>query len=128
MINVGRAQEALPLLEKALRLNPLPQTFYYLSFGHAFRSLRRFEEAISMYKKIVALNPNHFYAYLSLGVSYGMLGKEEEVKAAIAEVLRINPKFSIRYFAKTSTSKDKEQAIEILRKAGLPENPPKVNP
>ena len=120
----GRAQEALPLFEKAMRLNPLPPAFYYLNFGHAYRLLERFEEAVTMYKKAIALTPNNILAYISLAGAYGMLGKEEEAKAAAAEVLRINPKYSIEYLAKTSVFKDKEPLIEALRKAGLPEHPP----
>ncbi|MFH1932236.1 MAG: tetratricopeptide repeat protein [Pseudomonadota bacterium] len=120
----GRAQEALPLFEKAMRLNPLPPAFYYLNFGHAHRLLGRFEEAVSMYKKTIALTPNNIFAHLGLAGACGIMGKEEEAKAAAAEVLRINPKFSIEYFAKVSIAYDKELFFEGLRKAGLPEKPP----
>jgi len=122
--SAGRAQEALPLFEKAMRLNPLPPPFYYLNFGNTYRLLGRFEEAVMMYKKTIARSPKNIFAYIGLAGTYGMLGKEEEAKAAVAEVLRIKPKFSIEYFAKTHISEDKERVIEALRKAGLPEHPP----
>jgi adenylate cyclase len=122
----GRAQEALPLFEKAMRLNPLPPAFYYLNFGSAYRLLDRFEEAIAMYKKTIALTPNSIFAYIGLASTYGLMGKEQEAKAAGAEILRINPKWSIEYYAKTSWAKDKERVIQAFRKAGLPDKPPLI--
>ena len=87
----GREQEALPLFEKALRLNPLPPAFYYQNLGSTYRLLERYEEAINMYKKATALTPNNIFAHLNLAATYNLIGKEEEAKAAAAEVLRINP-------------------------------------
>jgi TolB-like protein len=115
----GRGEEALPFFEKAIRLNPFPPAFYYLQFGHAYRSTGRFEEAVSMYKKTITLTPNNIFAFMGLAGTYGIMGKDEEAKAAAAEVLRINPKWSLEYFAKTTVYKDKERFIEGLRKAGL---------
>jgi adenylate cyclase len=120
----GRAQEALPLFEKAMRLNPMPPAFYYLNFGHAYRLLGRFEEAVSMYKKTITLTPKNIFAHISLTGTYGLMGKEEEAKAAGAEILRINPKWSIEYHLKTGVFKDRESLAEVFRKAGLPEKPP----
>jgi TolB-like protein/class 3 adenylate cyclase len=46
----GREQEALPLFEKSLRLNPFPPAFYYQNFGYTLRVMKRYEEAVTMYK------------------------------------------------------------------------------
>jgi adenylate cyclase len=124
LTSAGRAQEAISLFEKAMRLNPLPPAFYYLNFGHAYRILGRFEEAVAMYKKTIALTPNNIFAYIGLAGTHGLMGKEEEAKAAAAEVLRINPKWSIEQYAKTTFSGDKARLIEAFRKAGLPDKPP----
>ena len=55
----GRANDAIPLFEKAMRLNPLPPAFYYLNFGNAYRLLGRFEEAVAMYKKTIVACPHY---------------------------------------------------------------------
>jgi adenylate cyclase len=117
----GRPEEALPLLEKAMRLNPLPPSFYYLHFGSCYRLLRRFEEAVAMFKKAIQLTPNNALAYQGLACTYGQMGREEEGKAAAAELLRINPKFTLEYALKTSPFKGKDQIMQMqgLRKAGL---------
>jgi adenylate cyclase len=116
----GRAQEAIPLFEKAMRLNPLPPAFYFLNYGHAYRSLGRLEEAIDMYKKTVALTPDNIFAHINLAASCAMTGKEEEARVAAKEVLRINPKFSVgRYMYPDPEARDRFS--HALRKAGLPE-------
>ena len=117
----GRPDEALPLLEKAMRLNPLPPAFYYLHVGSCYRQLDRFEEAIPMYKKAIQLTPNNALAYQGLAGTCALAGRDEEAKAAAAELLRINPKFTVDYALKTSPfkNKDKMQIMQGLRKAGL---------
>jgi adenylate cyclase len=115
----GREQEALTLFEKSLRLNPFPPAFYYLNFGHTYRVLKRYEEAIAMYKKAVALTPKNIFAHVNLTATYGLIGKEEEAKAAASEVLRINPKWSLEHYKKTAYAKDTDQILLVLQKVGL---------
>ncbi len=118
----GKPEQAHPLFEKAIRLNPLPPAFYYLNYGHSFRLMGRFEEAVVMYKKSIQLTPNSAPAHYALAATYGLMSKEEEARAVAAELLRINPKFSVDYIAKISPYKRQEhtdQLIEGLRKAGL---------
>jgi adenylate cyclase len=85
-----------------MRLNPLPPAFYFLNYGHAYRSLGRLEEAIDMYKKTIALTPDNIFAHINLAACCAMTGKEEEARAAAKEVLRINPKFSVGQYMKIS--------------------------
>lgn len=125
LVLAGRAQEAIPLFEKAMRLNPLPPAFYSLHFGHAYRSLGRLEEAIAMYKKTIALTPDNIFAHISLAASCAMTGKEEEARAAAKEALRIDPKFSVGRYMKISLffadPEARDRFSQALRKAGLPE-------
>ncbi len=118
----GRPKEALPLFEKAMRLNPIPPAYYYLNSGHSHSLLGRFEDAVALYKKAIQLTPDSSPAYAALAATYGLMGKENEAKAAAAELLRIDPKFSVEYVAKTNPAKkpaDTEKFIQGLRKAGL---------
>jgi adenylate cyclase len=118
----GKPEEALPLFEKAMRLNPFPPSFYYLNCGHTYRLTGRFQEAVGMYKKSIQLTPNSAPAHWCLAATYGLMGREEEARAVAADLLRINPKFSVEYVAKTSPYKrqeDIDQLIQGLRKAGL---------
>jgi adenylate cyclase len=119
---VGRVEEAIPLFQKAIRLDPVGSTGLHLNFGHALRVAGRFEEAISAYKKSIQREPNNIFAHYGLAATYIWLGREKEARAEAEEVLRINPKFSLDSLAKTSPWKDQSvtnNLIDALRKAGL---------
>jgi adenylate cyclase len=118
----GRSEEAIPLFQKAIRLNPFGPVFYYLHFGNALQMTERFEEAVSAYKKAIQRTPNNMWAHLMLTATYSKMGRETEARAEAAEVLRINPKFSLDWWAKTSAYKEqstRDNLFNALQKAGL---------
>jgi adenylate cyclase len=118
----GRSEEAIPLFQKAIRLNPFGPVFYYLHFGNALQMTERFEEAVSAYKKAIQRTPNNMWAHLMLTATYSKMGRETEARAEAAEVLRINPKFSLDWWAKTSAYKEqstRDNLFDALQKAGL---------
>ena len=120
LIYTGRPEEAIPLHQKALRLNPFAPSYLYLDYGHALRNAERFEEAVSALKKAIQIAPDNFPAHLHLAATYSMMGREKEARAEGAEVLRINPKFSLDSYAKKLAYKDQSQAdklIDALRKS-----------
>jgi adenylate cyclase len=127
LVYTGRPEEAIPLLEKAIRLNPLAPSPFYNDLGLAFRLTGRLEEAAALYKKSIDRAPNDFWMHAALANVYIMMGRDEEARAAAAEVLRINPKFSLEWYAKRSFIKDRsviDNSVDALRKAGLPDKPP----
>ena len=118
----GRPEEAIPIFQKAIRINPFGPSFLYQDFGHALRTTGQFEEAVSAYKKAIQIAPDNISAHLGLVATYSMMGREKEARAEAAEVLRINPKFSLDYKAKTLPYKDQsvtDRYVAALRKAGL---------
>jgi adenylate cyclase len=118
----GRPEEAIPVLQKAIRLNPLGETGNFLNLGHAYRVMGRLEEAVTEYKKSLQRSPDNIFAHLGLTATYSMMGREEEARTEAAEVLRLNPKFSVDSYAKRLTFKDQsvtDDFIDALRKAGL---------
>ncbi len=127
LVYTGRPEEAIPLLEKAIRLNPLAPSPFYNDLGLAFRLTGRLEEAAALYKKSIDRAPNDFWMHAALANVYIMMGRDEEARAAAAEVLRINPKFSLEWYAKRSFIKDRsvvDKSVDALRKAGLPDKAP----
>jgi tetratricopeptide (TPR) repeat protein len=118
----GRSKEAIPLFQKAIRLNPLGASWLYVDFGHALRDAGGFEESISAYKKAIQLSADNMFAHLGLAITYSMIGREKEAHTEVGEILRINPKFSLDYYAKSLPYKDQSQhdkIVNALRKAGL---------
>jgi adenylate cyclase len=118
----GRPEEAIPLFQKAIRLNPFGPSSLYRDYGNALRNTGRLEEAVSAYKKSVQIAPDNFTAHLGLTATYSLMGREREARAEAAEVLRINPKFSLDYYARALPFKDQsvgDRIVGALRKAGL---------
>ena len=124
LIWVGKAEEAIPLLLKALRLNPIPPVQFLNVLSTAYRVAGQYDKAIEAAKKAVQRAPNSQLAHLYLTAACALGGREEEARAAAAEVLRVNPKFSIERHASGLIQPYKNQAqadrfIDALRKAGL---------
>jgi TolB-like protein len=118
----GRPEEAIPVYQKAIRLNPLGPSYLYVSYGSTLRQTGRFEESVSAIKKAIQISPDNVLGHTGLAATYSMMGREKEARAEAAEVLRINPKFSVDYWAKTLGYKDQSEAdkiLDALRKAGL---------
>ncbi len=121
----GRAEEAIALHKKAMRLSPFPPSYHYLNFGTAYLSADRYPEAITEIKKALKLTPNNVLAFQILTISYSLSGKDEEARAAASEILRINPNFSLKGYLKRSPYKNqalRERWRDALLKAGIPEN------
>jgi len=118
----GRPEEAIPLYQKAIRLNPSGPSYLYHGFGQALRATGRFEEAVSALKKAIQIAPDNILAHTHLAATYSMMGRDKEARAEVAEVIRINPKFSVDSWAKNLPFKDRseiDKIINALRKAGL---------
>jgi adenylate cyclase len=118
----GRAEEAIPLLQKAVRFCPISESTIFLPLGDALMQTGRYEEAVTEYKKAIQRSPDNIRAHIYLAACYIMMGQGKEAHAEAAEVLRINPKYSVDSFAKRLSYKDQSQKgklINALHKAGL---------
>jgi adenylate cyclase len=118
----GRPQEALGLVEQALRLNPRQPVSLLWLLGRAYFLTGRYDEAIATLKQVITRNPNQLSAHNDLAIIYIDVGREEEARAEVAEILRINPKFSLKVVQDVPL---KDPAVlghwlDNLRRAGLP--------
>jgi TolB-like protein/Tfp pilus assembly protein PilF len=119
----GRSEEAIPLFQKVIRLNPFGKFTLYRGLGVALMNTGRLEEAVSAFKKAIQGSPNDIMSHINLAAAYTRMGREDEARAEAAEVLRINPKFSLDSFAKRlpppMDQSRRNKYIDDLRKAGL---------
>ncbi len=119
---VGRNEEAISQLKKAIRLNPIPPVYYYFWLGNAYQLSGMLEESISAYNKAILQNPKFVFAHMRLAVSYVLMGRMEEARSEAAEVLRIDPNFSSGTVISLDAYKDeatKDLIYGALLKIGL---------
>jgi len=119
----GRPAEAIPILQKALRLSPIPPHLCLHAFAMCILSTGQFEESIALFRRIVQKEPNQLTSQLGLVLALMAAGKEDEARAEAEKVLRIDPQFSLERYARTlDYHKDRsvpDRMIKAWRKAGL---------
>lgn len=85
----GRGEEALRYIEKGMRLNPHPSTFYQLALGQCLYVLEDYKGAIAAFERGVELRdvfyPNHYY----LCHVYALLGREHDARAERDKLLAL---------------------------------------
>jgi adenylate cyclase len=121
----GQPARAIEVLEANTRLDPFqPLTHSIGWLGLANYSLKRYGEAVRLFRECVSRLPNLQWPHHMLAGAYAQAGQLEEARKEAAEVLRINPGFTIQGWKRLCVykdPKDTEHRLDGLRKAGLPE-------
>jgi adenylate cyclase len=128
-VALGRPENALEPLQKAMRLSPRDPGLqrWQMVQGAVYLHLQRDVEAVDSLKKAVALNPRDAYARLFLVSALDLSGHEAGAKLEIAELLRVQPAFTLSRFQANEASDvpafrtQRQRIYEALRRAGLPE-------
>jgi Tfp pilus assembly protein PilF len=119
----GRAEEGIPLMQEAMRLNPYYPEWYLTSSADGYFVARRYEEMIATLEK-------DSQPWSAFHRRLGWLrhpGRMEEAREALAKYRELEPQASIERLAKTLPFRrkdDLERFLDGLRKAGLPEKAP----
>jgi adenylate cyclase len=127
MYYCGMFEECLALIKKAIRLDPHHGTVHLYLLGNALRCTGRYEEAISIFKRIVVLRKGtygEFLPHVWLATVYGELNRLEEANFHVKSALDIKPDSSIQYILQSQPFKnpeDKERLAAGMRKVGFPE-------
>jgi len=121
LYELGRYEESIAILKKAIRLNPIPDSIVFYFLGTAYFLNGQHKEAITALKKAIHLQPKNLFAHVRLAATYAISGHEDEAHAEAAEVLRLNPEFTLERLAGfTFKSQDeRDRVVEGLRRAGL---------
>ncbi|MFQ5896697.1 MAG: adenylate/guanylate cyclase domain-containing protein [Candidatus Methylomirabilia bacterium] len=121
MARLGRAEEGVETIKKAMRLNPNYPQWYPQFLGGAMYAARRYEEAVAVLKRVkqhVRTSRAYFAA------SYAQLGRIEEARAEVAETLKLDPNATVQIVSNIEYYKnpaDRDHFEEGVRKAGLPD-------
>ncbi len=122
----GRWEEGIPLYEKALRLNPIPQKSHLAPMALAYFMVGRYADAIETANRALEYHPDQWINYIFLAVSYTSLSRTSEAEVAVKQLLTFSPNYSVRGAAKFLGQRWRNQSdvdlfAAALRKAGVPE-------
>jgi adenylate cyclase len=131
LMHLGRPEEAIPIIEKGIRLSPYdagtPGTYQVLGLCHLL--LEHVETAIELFRKSLAGNIRLYYTHMSLAAALALKGDLVEARVALADGLRLRPDINSIARVRTSIPYNNPQyrgflekiVIAGLRKAGMSE-------
>jgi TolB-like protein/Tfp pilus assembly protein PilF len=120
LITVGRTEEGLDAVQKAMRHDPRNPEPYLGVVAAAYLAQGRYPDAIAVLKRYLHRSSNEIGPHLELAIAYTELDQHEAARAEVAKILRINPQFSLRLM--TPLFKDRalnERWGSDLKQAGL---------
>jgi len=120
----GRPEQAIPLIERAIRLDPAAsqQSIHFL--GMANMLLGKMEVAAALFRERILLVPETDLSRALYAATLGHLGRLDEARQVWREMMQINPKYSFRqHMSRLLFAREQDAALiaEGLAKAGLPE-------
>ena len=119
----GKSKEAIPVIQKVLRLTPTAPDIYVQNLALAYFMRGDCREALATCDKGLKRQPDNLNSHAIMAAVYGSCGREKEARKEATEVLRINPKFTVESYTGILPYKyqsNKDRTIQGLRKAGLP--------
>ena len=119
---VGRTEEALENMQKAMRLNPRYSAPYLMINGEIYFNLHNYQRAIDNFKQALERNPAAQEPRLWLAAAYAYVGEVDSARWELEQIRLTDPNISIGKIESVIPLNDKEQLnhfINGLRKAGL---------
>ncbi|MES0073342.1 adenylate/guanylate cyclase domain-containing protein [Mesorhizobium sp. M0058] len=117
----GRGVEAIACMEKALRLNPRPPSWYFWLLGGAQSAAGKYEEAVKTLRNDATYRTE---SRVKLASILALLGRLEEAREEATLYLATNPHFRISHWVESQPYRDlalRDMYVEGLRTAGFPE-------
>jgi adenylate cyclase len=117
---LGRAEEGIDWIRKAMRLNPYHPERFWSHLGRACYCAEHYAEAADAFSRIT--RPDHTH-HAFLAATYARMGSRDAAAAHAAEVLRREPKFSVAAYLANQHYKrdaDRKRHEAGLLEAGLP--------
>lgn len=118
----GNPAQTVPLLRKALRLNPDAGYLYFLLLARAYYFLGDFEQAEINLKEALSRNPENIEVHLYRAATLLRLNKADDAAWEAEEVKSIEPDFSLEVWSAAypmARGKQLDSLLVDLRKAGV---------
>jgi len=119
----GRPLEAIPLIEKAMRLDPAYGQQYQHFLGVAYLLAGKYETAAAILTQRILLVPGSDFSRSALASALGHLGEFEQARRVWGELKEINPQYTFKgQFGRQpfKNKSDLQRIADGLVAAGLP--------
>ena len=120
---IGRSDETVRCLTRAMRLSPVLTTLQMGVLGTAYRNLGRYQEAVRTFLSCIDHFPDFVFAHTGLAAVYGLQGERELALQKVEDALAIDPGYTAQRFATPDFYEDPEvmkACRRVLVQAGLP--------
>jgi adenylate cyclase len=120
MLFVGRADEAIQLLQAGLRYNPYSDPDDYGRLALAYYIKGNYDDVIRTLQKDLVRSPKNPFHHIILAAAYAQEDLMEEAKRSAETVMNLFPFFEVdSSFTLFRDPEDRDKIIEGLRKAGF---------
>ncbi len=129
LIKTGRAQEAVPLIARSIRLDPRNPGIAsnYQAMALAYFALKQYSDVVEQADHAYAANPNNAEVLFLSAAADALLGKEDEGRSKLAEARKLDPERTLGGLRRNIRAKEPSNIeltnrfIDGLRRAGLPD-------
>jgi len=122
LIYSGEASQAIPYIERAMRLDPAFQQQYIHFLGTAYFVAGDYQAAATQFEDRITINPTTDLSRAFLASALGHLGRSSEARRIWSELMEINPGYSYEAHVGRLPFRSPEHAEPFglgLKKAGL---------
>ncbi len=115
---VGDPEASIPLLRKAMRLQPTAGYLYFLLLGRAYFFLDDAEQAEFNLREAIERNPANLEAHVYLAATLLNSGDADGAEWEAEEIQSLDPGFSIRAWLETYPMTDARQVAHLTSSLG----------
>lgn len=118
----GLPQDAIPLVLKAMKLNPRYPTQYPSILGRAHYHLKQYDEAVRVLRQVMEMNPGRTRPHLYLVLSYVASERLDDARWEAQQVIAHEPSFRVDQLSQILPISDPAELSRMkddLRRAGL---------
>ncbi len=95
--NQGKHEKAALSFANAIRMNNYYEPAY-IELGKAYTRLNELDKALSVYERLLVINPNNVESYNRIGAIYHTENNLEKAEQSYKKAIQLNPKNTSAYF------------------------------
>ena len=123
----GECAKAVRVLERAIRLSPMPRSYYFEFLGIAYTGTKSYDKAIAAFKQGLTSDSDNLGICLGLAATYAQMGRPELARKLVDKLANQYPDLSETSLSLMIPFQDRHSTrllARALRDAGVHCPPP----